>query len=75
MGQMRIMGRKGDTKTIWNPENKDEVKSARKTFDELRAKGFSAYRVDEEGDKGGRMDSFDPQAGKVIMVPRMGGGI
>lgn len=74
--EIAIMGREGDTKVIWNPQNTDEVENARRTFVDLRAKGYLAFRVQAEGgDKGEQITEFDPQAGKMIlMVPQMRGG-
>jgi hypothetical protein len=75
MGEMAVMGKKGDTKTIWNPRDPDEVSAARKVFDDLKAKGFAAFHATgDEGKKGEKMRSFDVTAGKVILVPPMGGG-
>jgi hypothetical protein len=75
MGQMAILGKDGDTKIMWNAERPDEVKVARETFDQLTGKGYRAYRVGADGETTERMRSFDPRAGKVILVPQMAGGI
>ena len=65
----------GDTKLIWNPDNSDEVESARHTFDYLKSKGFAAFKaINERGDKGDQMFSFDPRAARIIMTPPLRGG-
>jgi hypothetical protein len=64
----------GDTKLIWSKNNRDEVESARRTFDELKKKGFSAFAVKKDGEKGEQIFSFDETAEKLIMVPAMRGG-
>lgn len=74
MGELRVLGPEGDIKTIWDPEKNDEVKAAREQFDNLKKKGYRAFRVDKDGDKAGVMGSFDPAAGKVILVPGIVGG-
>lgn len=74
MGQLRIMGGAGDTKLIWDADNDDEVANAKRTYDDLISKGFTAFEVKNDADKGERMRRFDPEAEKVIMVPRMAGG-
>lgn len=74
MNELCVMDQTGDTKTIWDPANTEEVAAARSTFDRLRGKGYIAYRVAESGKKGEVMSAFDPQAGKVIMAPPMAGG-
>jgi hypothetical protein len=73
--EIAIMGKEGDTKQIWNPQNTDEVENARRTFNDLRKKGYLAFRVTADGDKGEQISEFDPKAGKMIlMVPQMQGG-
>lgn len=74
MGGFAIMGLEGDTKSIWNPRDADEVEVAKAQFKDLTAKGFSAFRVGEDGKKGTRMTEFDPEAGKVIMARPIVGG-
>jgi hypothetical protein len=74
IGEMRVMGRKGDTRIIWNPDNADEVAQARKTFDDLKSKRFVAYTVSPGGGKGEQVSEFDPGAEKMILAPPMAGG-
>jgi len=74
MGQLRAMGYAGDIKVIWDPEKPDEVDVARRTFDELKEKGYNAYSVKRRGDKGEVVRKFDPEAEKIIMAPPMAGG-
>lgn len=74
---LAVMNRTGDTKTIWDPNNADEVASAREQFDRLVAtKKFSAFRVSNEdpNKQGQRMTEFDPSAGRIIFVPPVQGG-
>ena len=71
---MKIMGVEGDTKLIWDPDNKDEVASAQKTFDDLKGKHFTAFSVKANGKAGEVLEKFDPKEEKIIMVPRMAGG-
>lgn len=74
VGAMSVMGSDGDTKVAWDSDKPAEVEIARETFDKLKAKGYSAFRVNKKGDQGEEMKTFDPQAEHVIMVPRMAGG-
>lgn len=74
MSEMRIMGPKGDTKLIWDADNDDEVKNARRTFDDLRCKGYTAYSVKKSGEKKKVVKEFDANAEKLILVPAMVGG-
>ena len=77
-GVIAIMDhRYGDKKEVWNPRIQDEVDSARKSFDDLKAKGYTVYKVNPdtgEKDDGRVMTSFEPEAGKMIAIPRMAGG-
>ena len=43
----------GDTRLMWDPRDKDEVKAAKEAFDKAKAKGMLAYSVDEKGEKTG----------------------
>ena len=73
MGQLSVMGREGDTRVTWDVDNFEEVKNARRTFDDLRKKGYWAYEV-EEGGKGNLITKFDPGVEKMILAPQMAGG-
>jgi len=68
------MDHSGDTRVMWDPRNDDEVTNARASFDRLRAKGYLAYVVNEDGSKGTMITTFDPNAGKVILTPPLRGG-
>ena len=74
MGELREMSHKGDTKVIWDADNATEVDNARRTFDDLKKKGFLAYTVEAKGRKGKIIREFDPDAEKIIMAPPMAGG-
>ena len=74
-GEMSVLGRDGDTKIIWDSENPDEVEHARKTFEDLTKKGFSAFAVKHMGGQGERIAKFDPSKEKMILVPQLRGGV
>lgn len=71
---MHVMDPGGDTKIIWDSNNTAEVDNARRTFAELKGKGFTAYRVDDQGDRSAILREFDPEAEKLILRPPMAGG-
>ncbi len=73
-GTLHVMNGTGDTRVIWSADNADEVAAARKTFDDLRKKGFLAFSVKRSGDKGEQITTFDPDAEKIILAPPMRGG-
>lgn len=69
------MDHTGDTKLIWSRDNSDEVENARRTFKDLKKKGFVAYKVTgKDGSRGEVIDEFDPHAERVILAPPMVGG-
>jgi hypothetical protein len=73
--EMSVLDRTGDTKIIFDPDSPDEVATARETWNSLVVKKkYLAFAVKKNGDKGERITEFDPQAGKIILVPPMAGG-
>lgn len=74
IGEMRVLGAEGDTKHIWDSENEDQVKAAKKLYDELTGKNYVAFQVDKKGEKGEKMKEFDKYAEKMILVPMIKGG-
>ncbi len=74
IGRMQIMDTSGHSEITWDPEKAIEVRIAREAFDKLRAEGYSAFEVGEDGEKGTRMTAFNPEAGKVMMIPQLVGG-
>lgn len=71
---LHVMDHTGDTKMQWSPDNPDEVKVAKDTFDKLRKKGYLAYTVRNDGEKGEVIREFDKTAGRIIMAPQLVGG-
>lgn len=72
--ELAIMDKTGDTKIIWDPRNEVEVEVARETFKKLKNKGYLIYSVAKGGEKGAAMNTFDPNAEKLIAVPNIVGG-
>lgn len=73
-GIMAILDATGDTKVIWDKDNKDEVETAKATFDRLIKKGFAAFSVKKNGDADKKIKEFDPDLEKIILIPQMAGG-
>ncbi len=66
----------GDTKIMWNSGNSDEVEAAKSTFDKLVAKGFIAFKAEgRNGEKGEKLTKWDPNAERLILVPKIQGGL
>jgi hypothetical protein len=77
LGELSILNGDGDMKLVWDANNEDEVAAARAMFDELIAKGFTAFEVSDEEEKGGKgkiIKKFNPKAERIIMSPRIAGG-
>lgn len=64
----------GDTKIIWDGDNRDEVANAQDTFSRLIKRGFKAFSVKANGEQGHEVKEFDATAEKLIMIPQMAGG-
>lgn len=73
-GQLCVLDHTGDTKIIWDRHNEDEVAAARRTFDDLKKKGFLSYSVSKDGSRGEVIREFDPDAEKIILSAPMQGG-
>jgi hypothetical protein len=65
----------GDTRMMWNKDNPDEVEAARLAYNKLVSKGYVAFRTDSKGDRSSRLSEFDPAAERIIMVPKIQGGL
>ena len=65
----------GHSKIEWDKKDKNDLDATRKYFLELKAKGYTFYRVDpKSGDKGAVIKEFDELAEKIIAVAPMAGG-
>ena len=74
MGTMSTMGRKGDVKVSWNPDNKKEVEAAKRIFEENIKKGFAAFQETRGGKKGVQVKEFNKNAESVLFIPPVQGG-
>lgn len=74
-GEMSVLNRTGDFKVIWDSDQPAEVEQARKTFNDLKTKGYAAFKVvSKDGAKGEQVRIFDPNEERLIMVPAIVGG-
>lgn len=74
MSDMYIMDQTGHSTITWDPTKPVEVDVARDAFDKLIKERYQAFRVEASERQGSKMTSFDPQAGKIMMVPQLVGG-
>jgi hypothetical protein len=81
MGMLRVLSRRGDDQYQWDrtavetgdAEAIAAVREAERIFNEQRTRGATAVRV-KPGEAPERIDTFDPQAEQILMVPRVVGG-
>jgi hypothetical protein len=75
MGEMRIADKiAGDLKVIWDKKKRDEVEAARNQFDAMIKKGYLAFSVKKDGEKGKVVKEFDEDAEMLILSPKLQGG-
>lgn len=80
LNTMQIMDSSGHTTVTWDPSEPASVADAQREFERLTGQGYQAFRMEAVGDnvvvehKGERITAFDPEAGKVLMVPQRVGG-
>jgi hypothetical protein len=81
MSTLRVLSRHGDDGYRWDPrrvafgdpEALAAVREAERIFAEARARGGSAFRI-EHGRPATRLETFDPQAEEIVLMPRVIGG-
>jgi hypothetical protein len=71
---LNIIDRTGDTRIEWDPASKDEVKMAKKAFDEAKRKKYLTYKVGADGTRGELIREFDPTAERIVCTPQTVGG-
>jgi hypothetical protein len=73
--QMDILDRSGHLHLDWDPDNTQQVRAARETFEEMTGKGYKAFMVGDNGKgQGGQIRRFDPSVEEMILVPPVQGG-
>jgi hypothetical protein len=81
MGVLRVLSRSGDDRYTWTrasatiatDESDAAVREAERIFAEQRARGATAVRK-APGKPAERIDTFDPEAEEIVMIPRVIGG-
>jgi len=68
-GLMRVLSQNGDDRLVWDRRIAQQVREAFDQFGKLVAKGFRAYAVLANGDRGHELHEFDPMAEEILMVP------
>ena len=81
MAKLRVLSSRGDTVVEWDERKIDRgdpdalaaVREAERIFEEQRNRGATAFVVVPDR-PARRIDTFDPEAEQIIMVPRVAGG-
>jgi hypothetical protein len=81
VGMLRVMSRRGDDRLTWDEQKIQAgdsealaaVREAERIFTQERAKGSTAFRV-ENGKPVQRIEHFDATAEQIVLVPRVVGG-
>jgi len=79
---LRVMSRRGDDRVTWDeqkvlvgdPEATAAIREAERIFEQERAKGATAFRIDP-GKPAQRIEEFDRTAEQIVLVPRVVGGL
>lgn len=75
MGVMSILTGNGDDKVYWDPDDDKSTDNAERQFNEYIKKGYTAFRMDDKGNKAGRkITEFPPHASRLLFTPRAVGG-
>ena len=74
IGVLCLLNESGDTRVQWNRNNQGEVNAAKAEFNRLKAAGHLAYLVDSSGRKREVVDTFDPTAERLVLIPPSVGG-
>lgn len=74
MSELSVVDNTGDTKYTWDIDNQDEVDVVAETFRRLKRKNYLAYSVKNNGKKNEIIREFNPELGKIIMIPPVVGG-
>jgi hypothetical protein len=78
---LRVMSRRGDDRVTWDEQSvlageseaTAAVREAERIFEQERAKGSTAFRIDP-GKPAQRIEEFDRTAEQIVLVPRVVGG-
>lgn len=73
-GSLCVLDESGDSRMQWTKSDPQQVAAAKARFDELKSKGYLAYKVDKSGQRGEVIDRFDAKAERIILHSRMIGG-
>jgi hypothetical protein len=69
MGELRVLDKEhGDLKITWDPSNKRDIETAKKTFEDLIGKGFSEKEVYSNGPTKTIALNYANYSGEVVLL-------
>lgn len=68
------LNQEGDTTVEWDPDDSNQVEMVKKSFNDMKAKGYRFFEKKKGGEPGRRIDVFDPSIEKMVMVKQIVAG-
>jgi hypothetical protein len=74
MNEFKVLDPEGHTRTTWDTSSAEEVRKARRIYDDLIRRGYRAFRMEQGGTHGTSKGRFDPQDKETLLVPPIRAG-
>lgn len=78
MHTMEFLDHSGHVRVEWNPDNAEEVRVARETYDRMTGQGYTAFRIRRTDagieKQGATLTTFDPTVETMLLTPQLVGG-
>ena len=76
MGAILILGDIGRTEARfeWDKKDQKQIEAAERLFNELKGKGFAAFKMDKVGEPDENIFDFDPELECIVFLPQITGG-
>lgn len=68
-GVLRILTGNGDDLVVWDRNVLEEIREAKRQFDDYIKRGYKAFAMKLRGEKGVRLDQFDQSLEQIILTP------
>ena len=74
MHSMHVLGKMGDARTTWDPDDPESVHNAERLFEGYQKARCLAFSVEEPGGGAIQIRAFDPAAQEIIVTHPLAGG-
>jgi hypothetical protein len=71
---MHVPDKDGDQAIHWDPDKKDDVEEAERSFNRFLKEGYLAYTLNKKGKKGAQITSFDKDLEVIHFAKKVVGG-